>query len=41
MNPYMYVYKAKIQSEGSIERLKSRIVVRGDLHDKDLIGDTW
>ena len=37
----MDVYKAKIKSGGSIEKLNSRIVVRGDLRNKDTIGDTW
>ena len=37
----MDLYKAKIQSDGSLDKLKFRILVRGDLHNKDLIGDTW
>ena len=41
VNPCMYVYKAKIQSDGSIDKLKLRIVVRGDLHNKEMVGDTW
>ena len=36
----MYVYDAKVQSDGIIDKLKLKIVVRGDLHDKDLIGGT-
>ena len=35
------VNKAKIQSDGSLDKLKLRIVVRGDLHNKKLFGDTW
>ena len=31
VTPCMHVYKAKIQSDGSLEKLKLRIVVRGDL----------
>ena len=31
VTPYMGVYKAKIQSYGSLYKLKLRIVVRGDL----------
>ena len=31
VNPCMDVYKAKIQSDGSLDKLKLRIVVRGDL----------
>ena len=37
----MYVYKAKIKSDGSLDKLKLRIVVRGDLQNKELVGDTW
>ena len=37
----MGFYKAKIQSDGSLDQLKLRIVVRRDLHNKDLIGGTW
>ena len=41
VNTCMDVYKAKIQSDGSLDKLKLRIVVRGDLHNKELVGDTW
>ena len=41
VTPCMGVYKAKIQSDGSIEKLKSRIVVRGDLQNKVMVGETW
>ena len=34
MIPCMGVYKAKIQSDGSLDKLKLRIVVRGDLQNK-------
>ena len=37
----MDVYKAKIQSDGSLDKLKLKIVVRGDLQNKELVGDTW
>ena len=37
----MDVYKAKIQSDGSLDKLKLRIVGRGDLHNKDMVGDIW
>ena len=40
MTPYMDVYKEKVQSNGSIDKLKLRIVVRVDLHNKELVGDT-
>ena len=34
-------YKAKIQSDGSLDKLKLRIVVRGYLQNKEMVGDTW
>ena len=37
----MDVYKSKYQSGGSIDKLKLRIVVRGDLQNKEMVGDTW
>ena len=33
--------KKKIQSDGILDKLKLRIVVRGDLQNKEMIGDTW
>ena len=41
VTPSMDVYKAKIQYAGSLDNLKLRIVVRGDLKNKELVGDTW
>ena len=41
VTPCMYVYKAKIESDGSLDKLKLRIVVRGDLKNKEMVGDTW
>ena len=41
MTPCMDVYKAKIKSDESIVKLKFRIVVRGDLQNKEFVGDTW
>ena len=35
------VYKEKIQSDGSIDKLKLRIVVIGDLQNKELVRDNW
>ena len=40
VTPCMYAYKANIQSDGSLEKLKLIIIVRGDLHNKEMIGDT-
>ena len=37
----MDVYKAKIKSDGSLDKLRLRIVVRGDLHNNEMVGDTW
>ena len=41
VTPRMDVYKAKIQSDGSLDKLKLIIVVRGDLQNKEMVGDTW
>ena len=41
MTPYMDVYKARIQSDASLDKLKLRIVVRGDIYNKELVVDTW
>ena len=40
VNPWMDVYKAKNQYDGSINELKLRIVVWGDMRNKELVGDT-
>ena len=37
----MDLYKENIQSDGSLEKLKLRIVVRGDLQNIEIIGDIW
>ena len=37
----MDVFKAKIQSDGSLDKLKLKIVVRGDLQNKEMVRDTW
>ena len=37
----MDIYKSKIQSDGSLEKVKFRILVRGDLHNEELVGDTF
>ena len=41
VTPCMDVYKAKIQSDGSLDKLKLRILVGGDLQNKEMIGYTW
>ena len=40
VNPCMDVYKDKIQYDGTLDKLNLRIVVRGDLKNKELVGDT-
>ena len=37
----MDVYKARIKSDGSIDKLKKRILVRVYLQNNELVGDTW
>ena len=37
----MDVYKAKIKSDGSLYKLKLRILVRGHFQNKEMIEDTW
>ena len=39
--PCMDIYKAKIQLYGILDELKLIIVVRGDLNNKEISGDTW
>ena len=41
VNTCMDVYKANIKSDGILDKLKLRIVVRGDLQNKEMVGDTW
>ena len=37
----MYVLKAKFQTDESLDNIKLRIVVRVDMQNKELVGDTW
>ena len=37
----MDLYKSKMQSDGSIDKLNLRILRRGYLQKKDIIGDIW
>ena len=39
--PCMDMCKAKIQSDGNLDKLKMRVVIKGDLQNKELFGDTW
>ena len=41
VTPCMDVYKAKIKSDVSLDKLKLRIVVRGYLKIRKLVGYTW
>ena len=41
VTPCIDVYKAKIQSDGSLDKLRLRIVVKEDLQNKEMVGDTW
>ena len=41
VTPCMDVYKAKILSYGSLDKLKLRNVVRGDFQNKEMVRDTW
>ena len=41
VTPCMDVYKAKIKSDGSPNKLKLIIVVRGELNNKEMIVYTW
>ena len=41
VTPCMDIYKAKIQSDGILDELKLRIVIRGDLQNKEMVGKTW
>ena len=40
VTPCMDFYKAKIQSDGSLDKLKLRILVRGDLQNEEIVEDT-
>jgi hypothetical protein len=39
--PVMEIFKVKIKSDGSLDKLKTRLVVRGDLQDKNITEDKW
>ena len=37
----MDVYKEKYYSDGSLDKLKLRIVIKGDLKNKEIVGYDW
>lgn len=39
--PVMEIFKVKIKSDGSLDKLKTRLVVRRDLQSKIISEDTW
>jgi len=39
--PVMEMFKFKIKSDGTLDKLKTRLVVRGDLQRKSISEDTW
>ena len=41
ITPVMETFKVKIKSDGSFDKLKTRLVVRGDLQDKSITEDKW
>ena len=41
VTPWMDVYKSKIQSDGSLDKLQFIIVVRGDFSNKEIIENAW
>lgn len=41
VTPIKDIYKAKFDSDGNIEKLKTRLVVRGDLQDPNINEDKW
>ena len=40
VTPCMGFYKAKIQSDVSLDKLKLRIFLIGDMQNKEVVGDT-
>ena len=41
VTPCMDVNKVKIQPDRNLDKLKLRILVRGDFQNKEMVGDTW
>jgi hypothetical protein len=39
--PVMETFKVKVKSDGSLDKLKTRLVVRGDLQNKNISEDKW
>jgi hypothetical protein len=39
--PVMETFKVKVRSDGSLDKLKMQLVLRGDLQDKNITEDKW
>jgi len=39
--PTMEIFKVKVKSNGSLDKLKTRLVIRGDLQNGQLLEDKW
>jgi hypothetical protein len=39
--PVMETFRDKVKSDGSLDKLKTQLVVRGDLQDKNITEDKW
>jgi hypothetical protein len=39
--PVMETFKVKVKSDGSLDKLKTQLVVRGDLRDKNITENKW
>jgi transposase InsO family protein len=39
--PFMETFKVKVKSDGSLDKLKTQLVVRGNLQDKNISEDKW
>jgi hypothetical protein len=39
--PVMEIFKVKVKSDGLLDKLKARLVVRGYFQDKNITEDKW
>jgi hypothetical protein len=39
--PVMETFKVKVKSDGSLDKLKTRLLVRGNHQDKNITKDKW